>query len=101
MSKRIIMRIEIAPASKTRLDQFCEDTGMTKLAAVSRLIDWFCEQDETVQAIVQHLFPSAIEADVAKLILQRMVGEKGATHTPNGNGRRARHTMLRALAANA
>lgn len=101
MGKRVIMRIEIAPSSKIRLDQFCDDTGMTKLAAVSRLIDWFCEQDENVQTIVQQLVPSAIQADVAKLILQRMAGENGAAHKTNGNGHRARRAKPRALAANA
>ncbi len=101
MNKRVIMRIEIAPSSKTRLDQFCDDKGMTKLAAVSHLIDWFCDQDENIQAIVQRLIPSAIEADVAKVILQRMAGENGAAQKPNGNGHRARRTKPRALAINA
>ena len=76
MHKRVIMRIEIAPASKVSLDDFCDGTGMTKLAAVSRLIDWFCEQDDTLQAMIQRLYPSAIEADVATLILEKTAGKR-------------------------
>jgi len=98
MSKRVIMRIEIAPSSKAGLDHFCEATGMTKLAAVSRLIDWFCEQDETLQAMVQHLVPVGIEVDVAKLILQHMCNGNGAAHRTAGNGHRPRAARSRSAA---
>jgi hypothetical protein len=76
MNTRIIMRIEVEPESKIRLDEFCDRTGMTKVAAVSRLIDWFAKQPDTVQAIVQGLFPSLIEVDVASLILKRLASKK-------------------------
>lgn len=101
MSKRVIMRIEIAPRSKERLDEFCDGTGMTKLAAVSRLIDWFCEQEGTVQAMVQKLYPSVIEVDVAEVILENLKSRKGAGkrnggadgHPMQGRwGQRARRT---------
>jgi hypothetical protein len=86
MSKRVIMRIEIAPSSKEQLDQFCDGMGMTKLAAVSRLIDWFCEQEDTVQAMVQRLYPSSIEDDVAAIILERMAGKGPRRRNGNGDG---------------
>jgi hypothetical protein len=75
MNTRIIMRVEIDPNSKTRLDEFCNRTGMTKVAAASRLIDWFGQQPDTVQAIIQGLFPPPIEADAAKIILKHLVAK--------------------------
>jgi hypothetical protein len=110
MGKRVIMRIEIAPSSKDRLDQFCDGTGMTKLAAVSRLIDWFCDQEDTVQAMVQRLYPALIEADVAAIILEKTAGRgaeakrRSATNGNNGarrfENRSRRVPRNRALALN-
>jgi len=54
MSRRFIMRIELTAGAKQ------------KLSALSELI----------QAAVLRHYPSEIEADVAKLILKRMAGEK-------------------------
>jgi hypothetical protein len=70
MSKRIIMRVEVQGESKGRLDEFCARTGMTKIAAVSRLIDWFCRQSETLQAMIQGLYPTVVESDIATMILK-------------------------------
>jgi len=76
MSKRIIMRVELRPQSYDRLNEFCDRTGMTKVAALSRLIDWFCRQSDSIQAIIQGLFPSAIESDIATLILESTKANK-------------------------
>ena len=83
MSKRVIMRVELDPQSKDRLDEFCEQTGMTKIAAVSRLIDWFCGQGDTVQALVQGLYPRLIEGDIAQIILEQLA----KTRRSNGKAR--------------
>jgi hypothetical protein len=76
MNKRVIMRVEVEPSSKDRLDAFCERTGMTKVAAVSRLIDWFCKQSDAVQAMVQGLVPQSIQSSVASIILKRLAAKK-------------------------
>jgi hypothetical protein len=75
MTRRIVMRVELLPSSKTKLDAFCDRTGMTKVAVVSRLIDWFCNQTDVIQTIVQGLVPKAIEADVATLVLRNLSGK--------------------------
>jgi hypothetical protein len=74
MTRRIVLRVELLPGSKANLDAFCDRTGMTKVAAVSRLIDWFCHQNDMIQALVQGLVPKAIEADVAGLMLRKLSG---------------------------
>jgi len=76
MGKRIIMRIELRSESKDRLDEFCTRTGMTKVAAVSRLIDWFCRQSDTLQAMIQGLFPQSIESQVAVMTLKAIAANK-------------------------
>jgi hypothetical protein len=85
--KRVIMRVEVDPPSKDRLDEFCEKTGMTKIAVVSRLIDWFCEQGDTVQALVQGLYPKRIEGDIAQIILERLAKTKRINGKSRSNGR--------------
>jgi hypothetical protein len=48
--------------------------GMTQVTMMSRMVEWFAEQDQTIQAAVLGRYPSEIESDVAKLILKRMAG---------------------------
>ena len=70
------MRIEIAPKAKDALTGFCDRVGMTQVAAMSRMVEWFADQSDVVQAAILGLYPTEIRADVAKLILKRMAGEK-------------------------
>jgi hypothetical protein len=78
MSKRVVMRLEINPRSKQRLDEFCDRNGMTKVAVVSRLIDWFCSREPSIQAVIQELYPREIEDEIVEIILRRMNKEKRA-----------------------
>ncbi len=90
MQKRVIMRLELEPGSKEGLDEFCDRTGMTKVAALSRLIDWFCGQPDNVQAMIQGLIPKFIAADVAEIILERLVStKKGQGKIKPANNHRA------------
>ena len=99
MDKRVILRVELEPGSKENLDSFCDRTGMTKVAAGSRLIDWFCKQPESVQAIIQGLFPPPIEGDIAELILKQLAGrQNGANGFTNGNGSHPKANRLAAIA---
>jgi hypothetical protein len=82
MNKRVIMRLELELSSKKGLDDFCDRTGMTKVAALSRLIDWFCNQPDNVQAIIQGLIPTFIIADVAEIILKRLIDSKEIQEAP-------------------
>lgn len=43
---------------------------------MSRLVEWFAGQPELIQAAVMGRYPGEIEADVAKLILKKMAGDK-------------------------
>ena len=70
------MRIEITPRAKDALTGFCGRVGMTQVAAMSRMVDWFSEQDEVVQAAIMGLYPTDIRADIARLILEKMADSK-------------------------
>jgi hypothetical protein len=69
------MRIEITPKAKDSLMGFCDRVGMTQVAAMSRMVDWFSDQTEVVQAAILGLYPGDIRADVARLILEKMAGD--------------------------
>jgi hypothetical protein len=71
--KRVIMRIELTPAAKQEVEVYCDRVGMTQIAAMSRLAEWFGNQSDEIQALVQDHYPGSIKPDVAKLILQRAV----------------------------
>jgi hypothetical protein len=45
--------------------------GMTQVAMMSRLVEWFANQDELLRPAVLRHYPQDIEAEVAKLILKR------------------------------
>jgi hypothetical protein len=70
------MRIELFPQAKDHLADLCDRLGMTQVAATSRLVEWFCEQQDVVQAAVLGLYPEDIRSEVATMILKRMAGDK-------------------------
>lgn len=73
--RRFIIRIELTESAKTKLTQLSDHNGMTQVSIMSRLVTWFAEQPELIQAAVLGRYPKEIEQDVAKLILKRMAGE--------------------------
>ncbi len=73
MPRRVIMRIELTPSAKDFLTDLCHRNGMTQVAVMSRITEWFASQDAMVQGAVLGLYPTVIEGDIAKLILKKMV----------------------------
>jgi hypothetical protein len=76
MASRIIVRIELTPSAKEALNELTDKAGMTQVALLSRLVEWFSHQTDMIQAAVLGQYPSEIEADIAKLILKRMASGK-------------------------
>jgi hypothetical protein len=72
MPPRIIVRIELTPTAKTKLNDLSDRTGMTQVSLLSRLVEWFANESELVQAAVLGHYPREISADIAKLIMKRM-----------------------------
>jgi hypothetical protein len=49
---------------------------MTHVATTSRVIEWFCQQNDVVQAVILGLYPEDIREDVPAMILKRLASEK-------------------------
>jgi hypothetical protein len=69
--RRIVMRVELLIDAKSGLDGVCDRLGMTRVAALSRVLEWFAGQDEMVQGAILNLYPATIRAQVAELILKK------------------------------
>ena len=75
-SARHIMRIELTPLAKKQLGQCSDKHGMTQVAMMSRLMNWFAMQDETIQGAVLGHYPESIEPEIAKLILSHLATKR-------------------------
>ena len=69
---RIIVRIELTPEAKNHINDMCDRFGMTQVAMLSRLVEWFAGQSEMIQHAVLGHYPLDIQNEIAKLILKRM-----------------------------
>jgi hypothetical protein len=72
MARRFIMRIELTGPAKQKLSTLSDKHGMTQVAMMSRLVEWFASQNELIQSAMIGRYPSEIEGDIAKLILKKM-----------------------------
>jgi hypothetical protein len=76
VASRIILRIELTPSAKEALNSLTDQAGMTQVALLSRLVEWFSHQTDMIQSAVLGQYPSEIQADIAKLIMKQMAGGK-------------------------
>jgi hypothetical protein len=72
MRRRVIIRLELTPQAKKALEDVCDHNGMTQVAVSSRLVEWFAQQSDMLQAAILGHYPKDIERDIAELILKRM-----------------------------
>ena len=49
MPKRFIMRIELTGPAKNKLATLSDKHGMTQVAMMSRLVEWYAGQNELIQ----------------------------------------------------
>ena len=78
--KRSIVRIQLDRAAKERLEQLCKHRGMTQIAVMSRLVEWFVEQHEVIQLSALGLIPRELAAPAATMLLEQM---RGSANTKN------------------
>jgi len=72
MAERIILRIELTPKAKEHLEQLSDRQGMTQVAMLSRVIEWYAHQPEIIQRIIVGHLPPEIEQDVERLVLRQL-----------------------------
>jgi len=88
MTDRDIIKIAISPKSKQAIDDTCDRYGMSQIELASRLYTWFADQDEVLQAAVLGILPKDVEADVARMALERVVEGKTTKHGQRRKRRR-------------
>lgn len=57
------MRIELTDKAKAGLVDESDRTGMTQVALMSRLVEWYYNQPETIKALVLNHIPGAYLKD--------------------------------------
>jgi hypothetical protein len=70
-AKRSILRIQLDRGAKESLERLCQDRGMTQIAVMSRLVDWFIQQDEIVQLGVLGVLSPDLISPLARRLLER------------------------------
>lgn len=73
--KRSILRIQLDQSAKEGLERVCLQRGMTQISVMSRLVDWFVQQDEVIQLSVLRLLPDELAAPAAQQVLQRLIAQ--------------------------
>lgn len=75
MAARIIVRIELTPEAKEHINQMCDKAGMTQVAMLSRLVEWFANESDMVKAAVLGHYPAELQTDIAKLVMKRLASK--------------------------
>jgi hypothetical protein len=70
--KQSVMRIQLDTQSKDRLAEICQKRGMTHIAALTRIVDWFSRQDEVIQTSVLHNLSQGSLSAIAKSQLKKL-----------------------------
>jgi hypothetical protein len=68
------MRIELTGPAKNKLSSLSDKHGMTQVAMMSRLVEYFAGQNELIQSAMIGRYPEEMEPDIARLILRKMGG---------------------------
>ena len=76
MAERIILRVELTPSAKESFNRVSDTLGMTQVAMLSRVIEWYSQQPELIQRIIVGHVPPQIEQQVARVMLRRMATER-------------------------
>jgi hypothetical protein len=81
--ERTIVRLAVDRSSKAKFDSLCDRLCITQTSAMSRLFEWFCGQEEIIQASVLGSIPASLRADIARIVLERMTDKDfGPNATP-------------------
>lgn len=72
------MRIQLDTAAKDRLETICKHRGMTQIAVMSRLVNWFSLQDDYIQTAVLQTLSDASMATLAKSLLKHLSSDKSS-----------------------
>jgi hypothetical protein len=66
------MRIQLESVAKDRLDEISKRRGMTQIEVMSRIANWFSQQDELIQTSVLHNLSEGSLSALAKSRLKKL-----------------------------
>jgi hypothetical protein len=73
--RRVILKVELTPEAAQAIDHHIDKFGLTKAAAMSRLILWACSLDDLSQAALLGQLPAGAGVDVAQEWLESLRGK--------------------------
>ena len=76
MASRIIVRIDLTPPAKKAVETLTEKNGMTQVAMLSRLVEWFAQQPDSIRTAALSMDPEAAESTAGMIIKQMASGKK-------------------------
>lgn len=76
MKERVVYRIQLSTDAKQKLMELSDQLGITQIAITSRLVEWFANQPDHIQAAILGLYPDLLKKDIATLILERLAQDK-------------------------
>lgn len=77
--KRVIMGVELPADVRATLEELQELLGMPQVKITRRLFQWYASQDDWLKSLIMRQYTRAVQADVARVILERMKGEMPIT----------------------
>ena len=71
------VHLELTPSAKDQLSKVAERTGMTQSAVLCRLLEWFVDQDEPVQADAMGHFHNMERTQIIEMIVKKLANGAG------------------------
>lgn len=72
MAQRFIMRIELTGPAMKSVQDLSDRHGMTQLAMMSRLVEFFATRDELLQSSMMARLPQEMDAEIQKRLLRSL-----------------------------
>jgi hypothetical protein len=69
---RVVFQTEVSPATAEQFTAMCEETGVSQIAITSRLVQWFCRQDQHTQLRVLGMFGEDARTAATREYLERI-----------------------------
>lgn len=66
----------MTPKAKGKLEALAEELGMKEITMMSRLIEWFADQDDVVQRGAMGHLPPSMKEEIVRLALKRLAPRK-------------------------
>ncbi|MCC7145657.1 MAG: hypothetical protein IT443_04355 [Phycisphaeraceae bacterium] len=68
---RTTVRVQLDTITKQLLDNLCAKRGMTQIAAMSRLVNWFVDQNDLIQAAILGQLTLSAQKELARKLIEK------------------------------